>query len=77
MFQAMHHLGIPTTRGASNQIQENVSLILIFIHVCFILCAAGTCITSDDYIIRDIHYNGNPIQERATVISRIAPTFIR
>ena len=42
-----------------------------------IMYAAGTCITSDDYIIRDIHYNGNPIQERATVISRIAPTFIR
>ena len=39
--------------------------------------AAGTCITSDTYIVRDIYYNGNPIQERATVISRIAPTFIR
>ena len=40
-------------------------------------CTAGTCITSDDTVTRDIRYNGNPIQERCTVISRIAPTFIR
>lgn len=42
-----------------------------------IFSAAGTCITSDDYVDRDIFYNGNVIQERATVISRIAPTFLR
>ena len=39
--------------------------------------AAGTCITSDDTVIRDLLYNGNPIHEKVTVISRIAPTFIR
>ncbi|XP_064400171.1 protein adenylyltransferase SelO, mitochondrial-like [Halichondria panicea] len=50
--EAMHHLGVPSTR-------------------------AGSCITSDDRVIRDILYNGNPIQERATVISRISPTFLR
>ena len=38
---------------------------------------AATCITSDDYVIRDIYYNGNEIRERCTVISRIAETFIR
>ncbi|CAF1151995.1 unnamed protein product [Rotaria sordida] len=38
---------------------------------------AGTCVTSDDYVIRDIYYDGNPKQERCTIISRIAQTFIR
>ncbi|XP_019864467.1 PREDICTED: selenoprotein O-like [Amphimedon queenslandica] len=50
--EAMHYLGIPTTR-------------------------AGSCITSESLVARDIFYNGNVIQEQATVISRIAPTFIR
>lgn len=50
--EAMHHLGIPTTR-------------------------AGTIVTSDTRVIRDVFYTGNPILERATVITRIAPTFIR
>jgi len=50
--EAMHHLGVPTTR-------------------------AGTCVTSDTRVVRDIFYNGNPIRERCTVITRIAPTFLR
>lgn len=50
--EAMHYLGIPTTR-------------------------AGTCVTSDDYVIRDIFYDGNPKKERCTIITRIAQTFIR
>ncbi len=28
-------------------------------------------------MVRDIHYDGNAIMERATVITRIAPTFLR
>ncbi|CAF1567827.1 unnamed protein product, partial [Rotaria magnacalcarata] len=27
---------------------------------------AGTCVTSDDYVIRDIFYDGNPKRERCT-----------
>jgi len=50
--EAMHFLGIPSTR-------------------------AGSCVTSDSRIIRDIFYNGNPIREKCTIILRIAPTFIR
>ncbi|KAH3825976.1 hypothetical protein DPMN_127865 [Dreissena polymorpha] len=50
--EAMHHLGIATTR-------------------------AGTCVTSDTRVVRDIFYNGNPIQERCSVVLRIAPTFFR
>ena len=50
--EAMHHLGVPTTR-------------------------AGTCVTSDSRVVRDIFYDGNPIRERCTVITRIAPTFLR
>ncbi|OQV22044.1 Selenoprotein O [Hypsibius exemplaris] len=38
---------------------------------------SGSCVTSDSYVTRDIFYTGNNIQERCTVISRIAPTFIR
>lgn len=50
--EAMHHLGVPTTR-------------------------AGTLVTSDTKVVRDVFYTGNAIMERATVITRIAPTFIR
>jgi len=50
--EAMHHLGVPTTR-------------------------AGACVTSDTRVVRDIHYDGNPIRERCTIVSRIAPTFLR
>ncbi|XP_033102203.1 protein adenylyltransferase SelO, mitochondrial-like [Anneissia japonica] len=50
--EAIHHLGIPTTRG-------------------------GTCVTSDTKVIRDIFYDGNPIQERASIVLRVAQTFLR
>ena len=51
-LQAIHFLGIPTTR-------------------------AGTCITSESTVVRDIFYDGNPIHEKCSVVSRIAPTFLR
>ncbi|GFR47232.1 hypothetical protein Agub_g8916, partial [Astrephomene gubernaculifera] len=38
---------------------------------------AGSCVTSDSRVVRDVHYSGNPILERCTVVSRIAPTFLR
>ncbi|KAI0238705.1 Protein adenylyltransferase SelO, mitochondrial [Lamellibrachia satsuma] len=38
---------------------------------------AATCVTSDTMVPRDIHYTGDIIEERATVILRIAPTFLR
>ncbi|PNH04070.1 Selenoprotein O [Tetrabaena socialis] len=38
---------------------------------------AGSVVTSDTRVVRDIHYDGNAIRERATVITRIAPTFLR
>lgn len=38
---------------------------------------AGTCVTSDSRVVRDIFYDGNPIMERCTIVSRIAPTFLR
>ena len=38
---------------------------------------AGTLVTSDTKVQRDIHYNGNVINERATIVSRLAPTFLR
>ncbi|KFV96062.1 Selenoprotein O, partial [Eurypyga helias] len=38
---------------------------------------AGTCVTSDSKVIRDIFYDGNPKSERCTVVLRIASTFIR
>ncbi|EDO26233.1 predicted protein, partial [Nematostella vectensis] len=39
--------------------------------------SAGSCVTSDTKVIRDIFYNGNEKSEKATIILRIAPTFIR
>ncbi|XP_060580339.1 protein adenylyltransferase SelO, mitochondrial-like [Ruditapes philippinarum] len=50
--EAMHHLGIGSTR-------------------------AGTCVTSDTTVVRDIFYSGNPINEKCTLVLRIAPTFLR
>eukprot|EP01102_Stenamoeba_stenopodia_P017006 TRINITY_DN6031_c0_g1_i2.p1 TRINITY_DN6031_c0_g1~~TRINITY_DN6031_c0_g1_i2.p1 ORF type:complete len:636 (-),score=139.50 TRINITY_DN6031_c0_g1_i2:338-2245(-) len=38
---------------------------------------AGTVVTSDSRIARDIFYNGNVIMERCSIVLRIAPSFIR
>ncbi|KAE8616053.1 hypothetical protein XENTR_v10008705 [Xenopus tropicalis] len=38
---------------------------------------AGSCVTADSTVIRDIYYDGNPKKEKCTVVSRIAPTFLR
>mmetsp|Transcript_25712 Transcript_25712/g.33684 ORF Transcript_25712/g.33684 Transcript_25712/m.33684 type:complete len:725 (+) Transcript_25712:68-2242(+) len=38
---------------------------------------AGTIVTSDTKVMRDVFYNGNVIYEKATVILRIAETFLR
>jgi uncharacterized protein YdiU (UPF0061 family) len=51
-MQAMHALGVPTTR-------------------------AGTVISSDTTVVRDMFYDGRAKSERCAVITRIAPTFIR
>ena len=50
--EAMHHLGIPTTR-------------------------AGSVVTSDSYTVRDPLYDGTAIEERCSIVSRIAPNFFR
>ena len=50
--EAMHYLGIPTTR-------------------------CGTIVTSSTFVERDMFYTGNVIKEQATIISRIAPSFLR
>lgn len=50
--EAMHALGIPTTR-------------------------AGTVVTSDSHIVRDVFYTGRAEEERCSVITRIAPSFLR
>lgn len=38
---------------------------------------AGSIVTSDTMIVRDPLYTGDPIEERASVLLRIAPTFFR
>jgi hypothetical protein len=38
---------------------------------------SATCVTSDTRVERDIYYTGNIIKERATIITRLAPTFLR
>ncbi|KAE8741130.1 hypothetical protein FOCC_FOCC013388 [Frankliniella occidentalis] len=50
--EAMHALGIPTTRAAA-------------------------IVVSDDAVIRDQFYDGRPEVEKASVVMRIAPSFLR
>ena len=50
--EAIHALGIPTTR-------------------------AGAIITSESTVVRDLLYDGHPIDENCSVVLRLAPNFIR
>ena len=34
-------------------------------------------VTSDSRVVRDMFYDGNAKQEQVTVVTRIAPTFLR
>ncbi|XP_072241557.1 selenoprotein O1 isoform X2 [Leuresthes tenuis] len=38
---------------------------------------AGSVVTSDSRVIRDVYYSGQPRHERCSVVLRIAPTFLR
>ncbi|KAF1387095.1 hypothetical protein PFLUV_G00101710 [Perca fluviatilis] len=38
---------------------------------------AGSVVTSDSKVVRDVYYSGNPRHERCSVVVRIAPTFLR
>lgn len=38
---------------------------------------AGSVVTSDSRVIRDVYYSGHPRHEKCSVVLRIAPTFIR
>lgn len=38
---------------------------------------AGTLVTSDSTVLRDITYSGRPAPEPCAIITRIAPTFLR
>ncbi|XP_074534593.1 selenoprotein O1 isoform X2 [Halichoeres trimaculatus] len=38
---------------------------------------AGSVVTSDSQVIRDVYYSGHPRHERCSVVLRIAPTFLR
>uniref|UniRef100_A0A4X2JU23 Selenoprotein O n=1 Tax=Vombatus ursinus TaxID=29139 RepID=A0A4X2JU23_VOMUR len=38
---------------------------------------AGSCVTSESKVIRDIYYDGNPKYENCAVVLRIASTFLR
>ncbi|TKS73193.1 Selenoprotein O [Collichthys lucidus] len=38
---------------------------------------AGSIVTSDSKVIRDVYYSGHPRHERCSVVLRIAPTFLR
>lgn len=38
---------------------------------------AATVVTSDSTVMRDLQYSGNPIDEKCTVVLRVAQTFLR
>ena len=52
MSEAMHYLGVPTTRALS-------------------------LVTTNELILRDMFYNGNPQYEPGAVVMRVAPAFLR
>ena len=72
----MYHLGVPTTRGKF-LLKEKSLINFKFGTLKSKLYLAGSCVTSDTRVVRDIFYDGNPIMERCTIVSRIAPSFIR
>lgn len=45
--------------------------------IMFFAQIAASCVTSDTLVPRDIFYDGNTIGEKATIVMRMAPTFIR
>lgn len=38
---------------------------------------AASVVTSEDRVVRDLLYTGHPVRERCSVVSRIAPSFLR
>ncbi len=50
--EAMHYLGVPTTRALS-------------------------LVTTGEAVVRDMFYDGNPVEEPGAVVCRVAPSFIR
>ncbi|MFZ4535956.1 protein adenylyltransferase SelO [Propionivibrio sp.] len=50
--EAMHHLGVPTTRALA-------------------------LVTTGEMVVRDMFYDGNPVEEQGAVVCRVAPSFIR
>ena len=50
--EAMHHLGVPTTRALS-------------------------IVTTGEYVVRDMFYDGNARPEPGAVVCRVSPSFIR
>ena len=50
--EAMHHLGVPTTRALS-------------------------LVSTGESVVRDMFYDGNPVEEPGAVVCRVAPSFLR
>lgn len=60
-------------------VKSNVLFKLHCLFVCLFVCffSAGCCITSDTLVERDKDYTGNILKEKASLVLRIAPTFLR
>ena len=50
--EAMHHLGVPTTRALA-------------------------LVTTGEKVVRDMFYDGHPVEEQGAVVCRVAPSFTR
>lgn len=50
--EAMHHLGVPTTRALS-------------------------LVSTGERVVRDMFYDGRPVEEPGAVVCRVAPSFLR
>ena len=58
-------------------VKSNVLFKLHCSFVCLFFFSAGCCITSDTLVERDKDYTGNILKEKASLVLRIAPTFLR
>jgi len=50
--EAMHHLGVPTTRALA-------------------------LVTTGEAVVRDMFYDGHPVEEPGAIVCRVAPSFLR
>ena len=74
----MHHLNIPTTRALSCTHSLLLTHLLTYLLTHSLTHSRTTVgVTSDSYVQRDPFYDGTVIDERCTIVCRVAANFFR